>query len=215
MIATRSWRAVAEYCHDQIMASSAERTSYLLAHWCLRLHALLRLSLFDHLATELAALFALLPPSSYRAPLQSAPPPPGEPLFHPAVPFEMFVLSAALPGLRGDPDASIEELTVVLKACKRTMWAHDASSSLRCMWKARAEKVAAVLAAMLAQVKVSDGDEGNTFDGILTCTVTAGFNKSSLLARPATFSTAVSRGAASLTTPPCVNREHTTFRRDH
>lgn len=154
LINARSWRAVAEYCHDEIMASSAEKTSYLLGHWCLRLQALLRLGLFDHLATELAALFALLPPSSYRASLQSIPPSAEEPPFHPAVPFELFVLLAALPGLRGDPDTSIEELTELLKACKHEMWSQAPETPRRAMWRTRAEQVAAVLSAMLAQIRV-------------------------------------------------------------
>lgn len=153
---------------DITLALRTSSTGFELAHkltlasvdteklWSLRLQALLRLHLIDHLTTELSSLFALLPPSSYL----SLNPPPSTvetPLFHPAVPFELHVLLASLHGLRGDLDRSVESLAAVLRGVKEELWASrrrgDAEGET--MWRGRAERVGGLLAGVLADLKVS------------------------------------------------------------
>lgn len=123
--------------------------------WSLRLQCLLRLHLIDHLTTELSALFALLPPSTY---LAFAPPPPSPetPRFHPAVPFELHVLLASLHGLRGERERTVESLAAVLRSVKEEMWAagRRGEEGLERVWRERAERVGALLTSVLTDLKV-------------------------------------------------------------
>ncbi|SGY14753.1 BQ5605_C013g07086 [Microbotryum silenes-dioicae] len=151
----RKWRGLAELCHDVIMSSSPEATSFLLGHWLLRLHCLLRLHLVEHFATELLGLIAILPP------LVSLTPPPARPTgitpprFIPVIPFELHVMLATLPALRGDPERSVGNLSVLLKNIRCEMWVcewrdeHDIAQE----WKTRAERIAGMIAAALVEIK--------------------------------------------------------------
>ncbi|ORY64733.1 hypothetical protein BCR35DRAFT_308627 [Leucosporidium creatinivorum] len=158
LIASRSWRAIAEYCHDSIMEASPEQTSYLLSLWSLRLQCLLRLHLIEHLTTELSALFALLPPSTY---LAFAPPPPSpeSPRFHPAVPFELHILLASLHGLRGERERTVESLAAVLRSIKEEMWAAkrkgEEGEREEKAWRERAERVGGILMSVLTDLRAA------------------------------------------------------------
>ncbi|KDE03405.1 hypothetical protein MVLG_06121 [Microbotryum lychnidis-dioicae p1A1 Lamole] len=155
LITARKWRGLAELCHDVIMSSSPEATSFLLGHWLLRLHCLLRLHLVEHFATELLGLIAILPP------LVSLTPPPARPTgitpprFIPVIPFELHVMLATLPALRGDPERSVGNLSVLLKNIRCEMWVcewrdeHDIAQE----WKTRAERIAGMIAAALVEIK--------------------------------------------------------------
>ncbi|KAL8276888.1 hypothetical protein RQP46_010716 [Phenoliferia psychrophenolica] len=77
LITNRSWRAVATFCRDAILAADPTLTSLILSHWVLRLHSLLRLHLIPLASLELSSLLSLLPPD----------------LFHPAVPFELYAVN--------------------------------------------------------------------------------------------------------------------------
>ncbi|KAI5477939.1 tetratricopeptide repeat protein 15 [Pseudohyphozyma bogoriensis] len=155
LIATRRWHAVARYCHEIILARSAEETSFLLRHWTLRLHALLRLSLHTHFATELSSLYSILPPSSFLSNASTSPTlDPSAPLFHPAVPFEIHVMLATLPGLRGDRERSVEVLGDVVRGAKREYWAAKREGDVvkEGLWKTRVERVGALLGGVLEEL---------------------------------------------------------------
>ncbi|SCV70379.1 BQ2448_1773 [Microbotryum intermedium] len=155
LITTRKWRGLAELCHDAIMGSSAEKTSFLLGHWTLRLHCLLRLHLVEHFATELRGLIAILPPFISLTPPPSHPTASTPPRFNPLIPFELHIMLASLPALRGAPERSVENLSVLLKNVRCEMWVcewrdeHDFAQK----WKTRAERIAGMIAAALVEIK--------------------------------------------------------------
>lgn len=75
------------------------------------------------------------------------------------MPFELFVLTATIPAFRNDPDQSVEELSAVMRAAKKELWATPDSSNARGLWRARVDSVGALLSAVLTQIKVSDHPE--------------------------------------------------------
>ncbi|GAA5862239.1 hypothetical protein JCM1840_001689 [Sporobolomyces johnsonii] len=155
LIAARSWRAVAMYCCDAITQSSPDRTSYILSHWILRFHALIRLHLIDPLAAELSRVYSLLPPSACLS-SPAFPAPPDTPLFHTAVPFELHFLAASLPGLQGNKETSVEGLATLMRATKAEMWASKRGGRAdEHEWRSRAEKVGAAMTALLAELKAT------------------------------------------------------------
>ncbi|BGP49391.1 hypothetical protein JCM10450v2_005280 [Rhodotorula kratochvilovae] len=153
LITAHDWRGVARYAFDAITQSPPELTSHILSHWLLRFHALLRLHLLPALSAELAAVSALLPPTSCLSPS----PPPDIPPFHPALPFELHLLQAALPALlpEGSKPAAVEALAALLSAAKGEMWrakragieADDRA------WRERVERTAGVLGGVLGEMK--------------------------------------------------------------
>ncbi|GAA6028780.1 hypothetical protein JCM8097_007391 [Rhodosporidiobolus ruineniae] len=155
LIASRNYRGTARYAYNAITQSTPEKTSYLLSHWLLRLHSLLRLRLVPQLAAELSALFALLPPSFCLA----APDvfPSETPRFHLAVPFDLHVLAAALPGLQGDKAVGAERLTALLKNTKEEMWAAKRAGrgEDEALGRGRAARVGKMLADLLVEIKAT------------------------------------------------------------
>ncbi|KAM0786510.1 hypothetical protein ACM66B_001968 [Microbotryomycetes sp. NB124-2] len=143
LISARKWRAIASYCHDTILDSSPEQTSYLLSLWCLRLHAILRLRLVEHFVAEVSALIALLPD-----------PPPGHE-FHSVVPFELRVYQISVLTLRGNAKAAVVEYSYLTKACKAQMWAAEAASDKdkARMWLRRADRIAGMLCSAMQDMQ--------------------------------------------------------------
>ncbi|BGP41240.1 hypothetical protein JCM10449v2_005215 [Rhodotorula kratochvilovae] len=155
LITAHDWRGVARYAYDAVTQSPPELTSHILSHWLLRFHALLRLHLLPALSAELAAVSALLPPTS----CLSTSPAPDIPPFHPALPFELHLLQAALPALlpEGSKPAAVEALAALLSAAKGEMWrakragieADDRA------WRERVERTAGVLGGVLGEMKAA------------------------------------------------------------
>ncbi|KAK4046836.1 hypothetical protein OIV83_005833 [Microbotryomycetes sp. JL201] len=145
LIAARKWRAIARYCHDTILDASPEQTSYLLALWCLRLQAILRLRLVEQFAAEVVAIAALMPE-----------PPQGR-NFHALVPFELRVYQVNVLALRGNSKAALTEYSFLIKACKAEMWAaqdaHDEVSTET--WRKRADRVAGMLCSAMQDMQAN------------------------------------------------------------
>ncbi|KAK4698537.1 trafficking protein particle complex subunit 12, partial [Phenoliferia sp. Uapishka_3] len=140
LIKRGSWHSVATYAREAILNASPTQTNFILTHWLLRLHSLLRLHLPRLFATELSSLFALLPPL----------------LLHPIVPFDLYVLRASIPDLvRRDREGSVEMLVEVLKAAKAEMWraGREGREEDRERWRERAEKVGMVIIGILGEMK--------------------------------------------------------------
>ncbi|GAA6011784.1 hypothetical protein JCM10207_004243 [Rhodosporidiobolus poonsookiae] len=153
LVASRNRRGCARYAYNAITQAAPERTSYILSHWLLRFHSLLRLRLIPQLAVELSSIFSLLPPSSCLA-ISAGAFPPDTPRFHPAVPFDLHILAAALPGLQGHKQRSVETLAALLKSAKEELWAAKAPEEEE-LWRGRAEQVGRMLTDLLLEIKAN------------------------------------------------------------
>ena len=102
------------------------------------------------------ALFNLLPPSLYLDPALPPHASPPEPLFHPAVPFEIHVLISTLPGLQGDHALAVESLGDLLRGVKMEMWGarRRGDAEQESVWRERAERVGGITAGVLVEMKV-------------------------------------------------------------
>lgn len=78
--------------------------------------------------------------------------------FHPAVPFELHLLSAALPSFdtAPDPAAAVERLAALIQASKGEMWHCRRVGDERGEreWRERVERTAQVLSGVMGEVKV-------------------------------------------------------------
>ncbi|GAA5864881.1 hypothetical protein JCM8547_009259 [Rhodosporidiobolus lusitaniae] len=154
LIANRNYRATARYAYNAITQAPPERTAYILSHWLLRFHSLLRLRLIPQLAAELSTLLSLLPPFTCLA-LSPLAFPPGTPRFHPAVPFDLHVLAASLPSLQGNKLGAVEALSALLRSTKEEMWERKRAGKAEEeeLWKRRAERLGRMLTDLLSEIK--------------------------------------------------------------
>ena len=82
--------------------------------WVLRCFAIQHLRLYEHLATELAALFDILPepyPALRRRASDDA-----EPFFHPLLPFELLVYRARASALLGNHELAFSGLWILVRS---------------------------------------------------------------------------------------------------
>jgi len=144
LVMTNSWRAIARMARDRIVSANPQNLAVILDLWYLRLSSLARLRLFNQTSAECTHLFSILASVQPRSSRTY--------LYERLLPFELEVMRARTKYWAGDALGYLDELTFLLKSCKRR--ARSArSEGEREMWKERAVRIALIIASQLIEMK--------------------------------------------------------------
>ncbi|KAJ9114416.1 hypothetical protein QFC20_001559 [Naganishia adeliensis] len=141
LVATGSWRALACYARDQLVAREIRDIPIILELWHIRLHALLRLQLSAQHTRELSTLDRALAYVSRKSIEHGN--------IQTFVPFEIDVFRAK--AAREADGTAYEALVGLLRRCQER--ARDAKGEERDVWVQRAGRVGAVLVGSLLEHK--------------------------------------------------------------
>ncbi|KAI5453188.1 hypothetical protein NCC49_006216 [Naganishia albida] len=141
LVATGSWRALACYARDQLIAREIHDIPTILELWHMRLHSLLRLQLFAQHTRELSTLDRALAYISRKSVEYGN--------IRTLVPFEIDVFRAK--AARDADGTAYEALTGLLRRCQER--ARESKETERDVWVKRAGRVGAVLIGALLDHK--------------------------------------------------------------
>ncbi|CAG7847735.1 SubName: Full=Uncharacterized protein {ECO:0000313/EMBL:CCA67893.1} [Serendipita indica DSM 11827] len=151
LIMTNSWRATARLARDQLTSGRVQDVSEVLEWWCLRLHSLARLRLYNQTAAECTTLFNVI---------SSLQPPEFCNHVKDLLPLDLDLCRCRLRYWANDSIGYVDALMLTLNSCKRSL----AKAMKRNVqnatvdgsverWTERCARVSLVLASQLVEMK--------------------------------------------------------------